>query len=153
VQFGDYICKNVPNGTWSGYEGILINSGIYSSPKKGCQAYSDYTYVNYRENGNDYIKIYFSYCYLIGGRYFSPEDSEDLSIDKEFYLEWRPGAKPDYSDIAQQLAKISVYLQEFLMDGLDSGESEEIEIREDTVLKAKIREKKNEIQVRRKVRV
>lgn len=134
---------------WTGRWGIWINSGIYNNPRRGENHYR-YSEKNKEFNGKIY---YYSYVYFINGGYIEPDQQELITCQTEFYLDWRPGARPDYSDIAEQLTMIPTILSIMLMDGLDNGESEEIIITQNTIKQQKIKEKKKEIEIRRKIRV
>ena len=132
---------------WEGLWGIWINSGIYSKPKKETLGYTDYRWNML--NGTEYK---YSYSYLIIDEMYVDPDENVKTYQTEFYLDWRPGARPDYSDIAEQLSVIPTIISIMLTDGLDSGESEEIIITEDTIKQQRIKEKKK-IEIRRKIRV
>ena len=154
IQVGQYIDKQVPFGTWRGYNGILIPSAIWSNPKRSSNTYYDHTYDYLRISESEEITIYYSYIKIVSAGYYSPEDDEDdWSNSVSFYLDWRQGSKPDYSDVASAIAKIPELLEEFIMDGLDSGESEEIIITRESVIQQKIREKSEKTEIKRKIRL
>ena len=53
---------------------------------------------------------------------------KDKFVTRTFYLPWRPGARPDYSDFMQRLALIPQIVYNQLLDGIDSGESTELNL-------------------------
>ena len=63
-----------------------------------------------------------SYILLLRHSYLD----EDISINDSFYLPWRLGARPDYSDFMARFRLIPQAIYNQLLDGLDSGESQEL---------------------------
>ena len=132
---------------WSGRWGVWIDSGIYDSPRKDDM---EYVYRSTSVYWKD-VKYCYSYAYLIPRTYIDP-DNDPIEIDTFFYLDWRPGAHPDYSDIAEQLSIIPTLVSIMLLDGADSGENDEIIITRQNVKISKVKNK-NSVEVRRKIRV
>jgi len=81
------------------------NPWLYGSPRKG------------KDDKFARVGIYF-------GHYLEP--GFQLQGRISFYLPWRPGPKPDYSDFAGLFSVTPKILYELLQDGLDSGVSEEL---------------------------
>ena len=56
------------------------------------------------------------------------EEGKVIVHQATFYLPWRPGVKPDYSDFGKAFSVVPRLLYEMLQDGLESGTSREHKI-------------------------
>ncbi|RLI71145.1 hypothetical protein DRO97_10150 [Archaeoglobales archaeon] len=151
LKFGVYYTDQYPNGHWEYKWGIWINSEIHDSPKRGDESWKSCKWgtVNFNLNNGEKISLKFSYLQLWERQFLD----EDIDVNDYFYLCWRPGARPDYSDISKQLSNLPNIIEEMLRDGLDSGESEEIIITKESLVKQKIKEKSQKTEIKRKIRV
>ena len=99
----------------SGHDEIWFAGGpLFSSPTAG-----DTLYVGVVASSQYYRwQVLLACGYLV----------EDAILHAAFYLPFRPGPNPDYSDYAEALSKVPEMLRKQLMDGLDSGEGNEHEM-------------------------
>lgn len=96
---------------------------LYREQKKGNNAILGY--------GEQLDGTQVSYNRLLGSEYLE----SDISIVKMFYLPYRSGRRPDYSDFAARLAMVPIFIEEELQNGFGSGESREILITPETITK------------------
>jgi len=141
-QTGVFICDRE---FWCGYGHIWLPvdckggelNALYSYNMKGNCALRNASSTKY--NGQEY---YFSYICILNNGYLDG----DYKNGNYFYLPWRPGEKPDYSDWIKIFNMIPDIIEDQLKDGLDSGINEEVIITSEKryVIKDDAKNKKNE---------
>ncbi len=84
---------------------------LYDNPKKGHAGCRSSVHAGQGSN-----------LYVLDSVY--KKDYADMKY--VFYAPWKPGAKPDYSEIVPVMLEIKDWIELMLTDGLESGESDEI---------------------------
>lgn len=100
---------NLPNGE-------LPVSYLHDQPERGKIAGSWVSSTPEDEGKRNYVSV-------VPSNYLEKDINRKIS----FYLPWRPGARPDYSDFMAVFKLIPPIIYSQLQDGLDSGESNALE--------------------------
>ncbi len=113
---GRYLVPDIPRERpfiWLGDLQAGEPAAIWEHPKKG----NEEAWCRNRDK-------HYSYFPVLDEQYIE----KDLLFNRSFYLPWRSGAHPDYSDFMQRLSLIPRIVYEQLLDGTDSGESAELNL-------------------------